>query len=111
MFPLAQTIGHAVYQAGAEDPHGNPEDSWADPVAVKVYGYGPRTASTEPGGTQVIVGLTVYAPKSLQVSPRDQFVVDGLRYDVDGELGDWTNGPFGFEPGIEFNLKRVEGGR
>lgn len=110
MFQVAQTIGQEIYQAGVEDPHGNPEDSWASPVDVGVYGYGPRFASTEPGGTQVIVGLTVYGPKSLQVGSRDRFIVNGLRYDVDGELGDWTNGPFGFAPGIEFNLKRVEGG-
>jgi hypothetical protein len=105
-----QTIGHAAYQAGEEDAHGNPVDSWADPVNVAVYGYGPRYDSTEPGGTQVIVGLQVFAPKDLEVDPRDQFVVEGLRYDVDGEVGDWTTGPFGFQPGIELNLKRVEGG-
>lgn len=111
MYPLAQTVGHVVYTPGAEDAHGNIEDGWADPVDVSVYGYGPRVDSTEPGGTQVIVGLQVFAPATLTVDPRDQFVVDGLRYDVDGEVGDWTRGPFGFEPGIEFNLKRVEGGR
>ena len=110
MYPLAQTIGHAVYQAGAEDAHGNPVDSWADPVDVAVYGYGPRTDSTEPGGTQVIVGLEVFAPEGLALSSRDRFVVDGLTYTVEGEVGDWTSGPFGFAPGVSFNLKRVEGG-
>ena len=110
MYALTQTIGHAVYEEGAEDAHGNPIDSWADPVNVQVYGYGPRYDSTEPGGTQVIVGLQVFAPETLQVDPRDQFVVEGRRYDVDGELGNWTNGPFDFKPGIELNLKRVEGG-
>ena len=105
-----QTIGHAVYVAGVEDAHGNPVDSWATPVDVKVYGYGPRYDSTEPGGTQVIVGLRVFAPKSVQASARDRFVVDGLTYDVDGEIGDWTNGPFSFKPGVEINLRRVEGG-
>lgn len=105
-----QVIGHAVYQPGAEDAHGNVEDGHADPVDVLVFGYGPRYDSTEPGGTQVIIGLQVLAPKSLIVGSRDEFVVDGRRYEVDGELGDWTNGPFSYEPGIEFNLKRVEGG-
>lgn len=109
-YPLTQTIGHAAYIAGVEDAHGNPTDEWAEPVDVNVYGYGPRYDSTEPGGTQVIVGLKVLAPKELVASAQDQFVVDGQRYDVDGELGDWTNGPFGFQPGIEINLKRVEGG-
>lgn len=107
---VAQVIGHAVYTGVDEDSHGNTTDTWADPVPVGVFGYGPRSDSTEPGGTQVIVGLTVYAPPTLTVSSRDQFVVNGLRYDVDGEVGDWTFGPFGYRPGIEFALKRVEGG-
>lgn len=110
MYPLAQVVGHEVYQAGAEDPHGNPVDSWSAAVDVSVFGYGPRTESTEPGGTQVIVGLQVFAPKGLAVSSKDRFVIDSLTYTVEGEIGDWTNGPFGFEPGISFNLKRVEGG-
>lgn len=105
-----QTIGHLVYQPGAEDDHGNAEDAWAPPVLVAVYGYGPRGDSTEPGGTQVIVGLQVLAPKSVSVDSRDRFVIAGKTYEVEGEVGDWTNGPFGFTPGIEFNLKRVEGG-
>lgn len=112
MFPLAQTIGLAAYQAGVEDAHGNPVDSWSDPVDVAVYGYGPpiRTQDSEPGGTQVIVGLDVYAPL-FPVDDRDRFVISGLVYSVEGEAGDWNNGPFGFEPGQSFRLKRVEGGR
>jgi hypothetical protein len=117
VFPLTRTIGHKVHQAGATDSHGNPADTWAEPVDVSVYGYGPRTdtrgstGSDEPGGTQVIVGKEVYAPKTLAVSEKDRFVIDGRTYEVDGELGDWTTGPFGFEPGIVINLKRAEGGR
>jgi hypothetical protein len=109
MYPLTQTIGHAVYAAGAVDSHGNPAASWAAPVDVWVYGYGPRGDSTEPAGTQVIVGLEVYAPR-MAVDARDRFVVDGKTYEVDGEVGDWTKGPFGFTPGLTFALKRVEGG-
>lgn len=109
MFP-AQTIARSAWAPGAVDSHGNPVDTWADPVSVKVYGYGPRFDSTEPGGTQVIVGLVIYAPPTMVVDPRDRFVVDGKTYVVDGELGDWTKGPFGFKPGITINLKRVEGG-
>lgn len=112
-FPLAQTIGHAVYVAGATNSHGNPVDSWAAPVDVAVYGYGPptRTQESEPGGTQVIQGLQIFAPPGLAVSAQDRFVVDGLTYEVEGEVGDWTHGPFRYAPGIVINVKRVEGGR
>lgn len=107
---LAQTIGHMVYQPGETDAHGNPEDAWADPVDLRIYGYGPST-STEPGGTQVIVGLVVLGPPDMVIDARDRFVIDGLTYEVDGEVGDWNHGPFGFKPGIAVNVKRVEGGR
>jgi hypothetical protein len=116
MYPLAQTIGHKVHQAGAKDAHGNPVDSWAAPVDVQVYGYGPRTdvrgstGSGEPAGTQVLVGLQLLAPKGTVISPQDRIVIDGNEYEVDGEIGDWNNGPFGFEPGVVINLKRAEGG-
>jgi len=111
MFPLAQTIGHAVYTPGATDAHGNPVDAWAAAVDVQVYGYGPpaRSQEAEPGGTQVITGLQVLAPV-FAVDPRDRFVISGVTYEVVGEVGNWNNGPFGFAPGQQINLKRAEGG-
>lgn len=106
-----RTAGYRVYVAGVEDAHGNPVDSWATAVDVDVYGWGPR-ASTEPGGTQVIVGLEVYAPASLAVGALDRMVVDGLEYVVDGDPGDYSRGPLGRSVGQKvINLKRVEGGR
>jgi hypothetical protein len=107
-----QTIGHMVWSAGATDAHGNPVDEWAAPVNVAVYGYGPPAvrAETEPGGTQVVSHLEVYAPPFI-VDPRDRMVVDGVTYGVSGEVGDWDNGPFRYTPGVVIRLKRVEGGR
>lgn len=109
-FPLNQTIGHAIYTPGAVDSHNNPKDDWAAPVDVDVYGIAPTT-STEPGGTQTITGLTVYAAPGFALDPRDRFVHKATTWMVVGEEGDWTEGPFGFTPGVTFNLKRVEGGR
>lgn len=111
-FPLNQTIGHAIYTPGAPDSHNNPTDAWANPVDVLVYGYGPpiRTAEAEPGGTQVIQDLQIYAPV-FAVDPRDRFVIGALTYMVIGEVRDWDNGPFNFSPGMVVNLKRVQGGR
>lgn len=123
-FPLAQTVGHKPYTGTGENSHGNEVKTYGDVVDVKVYGYGPPTRSTdaEPGGTQVIEGLDVYAPAPLlkdtpdgpvpvTVDPRDLFVVDGKEFMVIGEVSDWTKGPFGFMPGQVIHLKRVEGGR
>jgi hypothetical protein len=109
-FPLTQTIGHKVYTPGAVDSHNNPVDDWEDPVDLAVIGLAPAT-SGEPGGTQVVTGVTVYSAPGFNLDPRDRFVYKGVEWMVDGEEGDWTDGPFGFEPGGTFNLKRVEGGR
>ena len=113
-YPLNATIGVCAYQAGVEDSHGNPVDAWADPVPTRVYGYGPRSAGGAaepnlPNRDLVIIGLTVYAPPGVQIDPRDRVQVDGVMYEVDGEIGDWNHGPFGFEPGISISLKRWEG--
>lgn len=111
-FPAAQTIGHAIYTPGTVDAHGNPTDTWASPVDVQVYGYGPPAvrAEAEPGGTQVVSYIEVLAPV-FPVDPRDRFVVASVTYEVLGEVNDWTSGPFGYGPGMVIRLKRVEGGR
>lgn len=101
-----------MWSAGATDSHGNPVDEWAAAVDRAVYGYAPPAtrAESEPGGTQVISHLEVYAP-AFSVDHRDRFVVGGVTYEVAGEIGDWDKGPFGYAPGQVIGLKRVEGGR
>lgn len=110
-FPLNQTVGHMVWSAGAVDSHNNPTNTWANPVNVAVYGYGPPAvrSEAEPAGTQVISHLEVLAPP-FAVDPRDRFQIDGDTYEVSGRIGEWDNGPFGYEPGCVIRLKRVEGG-
>lgn len=112
MIETAQTIGHQVWSAGAADSHGNPVDTWAAAVDVGVYGYAPPAtrAEQEPGGTQVITHLEVYGPQ-FTVDSHDRFVVDGVTYEVSGEVANWDKGPFGYAPGQVIGLKRVEGGR
>jgi hypothetical protein len=109
MYPLAQTVGHVRYHSETEDDHGNPVARYHPERTRMVYGYGPRTVSTEPGGTQVIEGLDMFAPL-FAVDHRDRFVVDGRTHVVEGDVSDWTHGPFGFKPGQVIHLKRVEGG-
>lgn len=107
-----KVIGRAAYIPGATDTHGNEIDDWADPVDINVYGWGPRMDSTEPGGSQVIVGLEVYAPVAVTIGSLDRVVVGGAWYTVEGEPGDWSNGPLARDVGEKvINLKRVEGGR
>lgn len=109
IFPTPWTVQHAVYSSGGDDPHGNEEESWAQPVDRKVYGWG-APQSSEPkraGAEAVVVNLELYAPV-FPVGDMDRIVVDGLAYDVIGEAEDFNHGPFGFAPGMVVNLKRAE---
>lgn len=107
------TIGVRHHEAGATDAHGNQVDSWSDPIPLEVYSIAPATSAEpfEPGREAVITGLTVLAPNDAVtlIGPRDRVVVNGEEYTVEGDIADWGQGPFGWSPGISFNLERVEG--
>ena len=99
---------------GGRDSHGNPIKSWGAPRKLTVMGWGPRGdgSSSEPrvpGREQVIVGLVLYTYPDPGITSRDRVAVNGITYEVEGEVGDWTTGPFGFEPGCTVALRRVEG--
>jgi len=109
-----KTLGHLVYVAGAKDAHNNPADSWLPAVAVSVYGWGPRVslAQAEPGGTQILEGRDVYAPRTWAVGAKDKVRIDGDDWTVQGDPDDWSTGPLGRSVGQKVvHLKRVEGGR
>lgn len=113
-FPTNKSVDVLPYQQGARDDFGNPVESWGGPVPTPVYGWGPRSADgaaepNMPHRDAVIIGLTVYGPPATQIGARDRVVVAGVTYEVDGEIGDWNNGPFGWLPGVSIALKRVEG--
>ena len=111
-FPLAQTIGHRVYDATARDSHGNSVDAWADPVDVQVYGWH-TGSSDEPrvvGHDRVVVQGQVLAPESFRPSPRDLVDLPGAgTYEVIGEPEDYNHGPFDWRPGVVVNLRRATG--
>ena len=125
MMQANQVVGLRKRGEDGTDSHGNPVPTYAAAVPVRVYGYGPRSAEggAEPskqGRDVVIIGQTVYAPPVLvnantqepvEASPLDRFEVPfgGELYEVDGEIGDWNHGPFGWTPGLSISLKRAEG--
>lgn len=112
MIPTRQTIGVRRWSSGGRDRHGNPLNAWADPVDVPVHGVSPRFAEepTDPNRHAVVRGLTVYAPAGARVGPHDRVVWAGEEWEVDGDVGDWTAGPW-LNPvaGVTLNLTRVEG--
>lgn len=104
------TVGHKVYREGAYDDRGNPIDDWHDPVDLDVFAIYPRfSEEPEPNRPLVVVGKAILAPPGTSVGPKDLIVIDGEDWKVEGEPADWTNGPFGFVPGVEIVLSRAEG--
>lgn len=69
----------------------------------------PRTSS-ELDNRQVttIVGVTVYAPPGTNVKSTDQVTTRGVRWQVDGEPGDYRSAG-GRRKVVAINLRRVEG--
>ena len=61
------------------------------------------------GHDRVVVDVEMGAPVGTVALPRDKFVLDGKTYRVEGEPEDYNHSPFGGQPGIVVNLRRVEG--
>ncbi len=103
--PTPFTVLHRAYITDAEDAHGNPVDDWTPPTTVPVYGWAAPN-STEPkraGIDAVVVTLQVIAPV-FTAGDKDRVIVQGVEYDVVGDVEDWNHGPFGFAPGVVVNL-------
>lgn len=106
----AQPIGIRRYQAGAKDAHGNPVESWSSPVEALVYAVYQLTASEPlPDRDEAVAEWSVLAPVGVVLAPRDRVVFQGVEFEALGTLAPWSYGPFGWEAGNEFRLRRVEG--
>lgn len=96
---------------GGHDEYGDPIE-WTPTTLVLDGAFtAPRESSeiTDRGRSGVIVGLTLYAPVGADVLHMDQIDVDGVLYDVEGEIGTWIHPRTGWDAGIEAALRRAIG--
>lgn len=112
VFPERFKVSHEAVLAGAEDDWGNPVEGFADPVEVKVYGWGPP-APDDPLrdlGTGLDHDIDLYCATSF-CGHLDRVTLpnEPLALTVQGNPDDFNHGPFGFMPGYRVKLKRVEG--
>lgn len=106
----AITVGLRVYTPSAKDKYGDAVESWSAPIDLAVYSVAPRSSDEpEEGRNAVVSGVSLHAPPGTPVGPLDRVVIDGVEYEVEGEIADWTRGPFGFASGVVIDLKRTEG--
>lgn len=98
--------------AGGVDAHGNPVESWGDMLPLPCYFIAPG-AMDEPGasGRDVSVVLyTVGAPAHPNLPDEyDRVLLGGAEFKVHGRPSNWNLGPFGYAPGVTFELTRTEG--
>lgn len=103
-----KTVGLMRHSTGVLDDHGNETDGWSAVEKVRVYGWAPAYGSIETGNSRVVVGLDVFMPVDHAIGAQDRVLVNATEYHVDGEVADYTKGPFGFKAGYVVRLKRVE---
>ena len=113
--PTPWSIGVSAWSVveGQYDRQGNPLEVWADPVPVPVHGVGPRLQEEDDGERRryaVVEGLDVYAPEGTTVGEHDRVVWNGQEYEVDGDVADWTKGPW-LNPvaGVVIHLTKTKG--
>lgn len=109
---MTETVLHVPYVGSFEDAHGNESETWGDPVALEgVYGFDPGSSSEPrvPGQGRVIVEPTLYGPFDMPFLPRDQVIVRGTAYEVEGQVRRWRHMRSGNEPGAVVSLRLVSG--
>lgn len=61
------------------------------------------------GREGVTQGLTLFAPATTDIAHTDQVEVDGVLYDIDGDVARWVNPFTGWQPGVTVALVRAAG--
>lgn len=113
--PTPYTVGHRAYIPNATDPLGNEVEAWAAPVDLPVYGIAPggSEANPEPEPDRPFVSTTkqLFMPleSAANVGPHDRYIIDGIEWEQNGDLLDYTKGPFGWAPGVVVNIKKAAG--
>lgn len=112
MFPTPYTVQTSEFTKSGTDSHGNPVETWADPIEQRVYGWAAPN-SVQPkylGQERTLVDVELYTPAGFTAGPRDRITLpDGKTFEAIGYPEDYTHGPFNWSPGLVVNLLRVEG--
>ena len=107
-FPTPWTVQREAWSSGGLDAHGNQSDTYLAPVDVAVYGWA-APAPEERTSERVVIDLRMYAPSGTAANSRDRFILPDGTYEAQGPAQSYDYGPFGWQPGVVINLRRVEG--
>lgn len=108
MFPTPHTVQVVRRVRSGENAVGQPVYS-TDTRSIKVYGW--QSTSQEDRHTAVLNGRTVSELQLLSPTgdfrPSDAVIINGVTYEVAGDVEDFNHGPFGFTPGYVIGLRKV----
>lgn len=112
-FQTRWSVGVRHLVTGEKDAHGNAEETHAAPVDLPVYFVAPAS-TVEPYSANrdlLTTDLAVLCPKSDSLpGPRDLVLWQGKEHRVEGDVSDFTFGPFrGPGSDVSFVIRRVEG--
>ncbi len=109
---MTELVQRIPYEGSTEDAHGNETETWGEPVTLTgVYGFDPGSSS-EPriaGQDRVIVEPALYGPFDMPFLPRDQAMVRGVTYEIEGVVRQWKHMRTNREAGAVVSLRRVDG--
>lgn len=111
MFPFGESVTVQARVVGSEDSHGNPIETFADPVSVDGCAFDPggSVEMVEPGREAVVSRPRVFLPPGTVITARSLLTVRGLLYRVMGDPADWRNPFTGWAPGVVAELERASG--
>ena len=109
---MGELVQRIPYEGFSEDAYGNEIAAYGSAVELAgVYGFDPGSSS-EPrlaGQERVIVEPTLYGPYDMPFLPRDQALIRGRLYEVEGEVRQWRHMYTNREAGAVVSLRRVDG--
>ncbi|MFJ4026028.1 hypothetical protein ACIPWF_00770 [Paenarthrobacter sp. NPDC089989] len=116
MFPLPN--GETVQReraALAEDPFSGEQTvrEWSDPDTIDLVGVAIAPSSSNESlasdRNTVTTSMSLYGPPGIDVLPFDRIRARSGLWEVEGEVADWKNAFTGWNPGVEFRVKKVVG--
>lgn len=114
MIPTPYTVSVRRFESTGDDGYGNPVDSHSESTLDLPAHFVAPATSAEPNRANrdlLTTDKTVGAPKHANLpGPRDLVTWQGDDYRVEGEIADYTFGPWSNPAaGVTFLIRRVEG--
>lgn len=99
---------------GGLDAYGDPTSSTETRTAIAGAVIAPivsplMTDRITPGRSATIVGYSLFVPPGTDIRTSDYVEIAGVKFKIDGQIGEWTNPFTGNRRGLEARLRRVEG--